>query len=1018
MQVLRKKRKKINVVVLIFIGVLFFSCNSNNQEAHVLVFSKTAGYRHTEAIQVGKNVFLDLGEKYNFLVDTTEDASVFNEENLKKYRAIIFLNVSGEVLNTEQRNSLKRYIEAGGGFMGIHGSTDAERDWPWYGKLIGAYFESHPSDPNVREGTYVIQDKNHPATKFLPDTWERRDEFYDFKKVNPDINVLIEIDESTYQTGSTGIHPAVWYHEFDGGRSFYTAMGHTRETYEEPLFVQTLWGGLKYVMEWEKAKDLDYSRVKTKKIPDSNRFTRIDLLGNLNEPMAFDFSADGKIFFIERPGNVHVYDLEKKKDKVIGTIPVFDNFEDGLLGIVLDPNYEENNWLYLFYTRLDGRGFCISRFQLDQEGLLKLSSEKVLLNIPKEILDGSHTGGDMVFDPRGTGNLFIAVGDNTSPRSTGYAPIDERPGRIEFDAQRSAANTNDLRGKILRIHPELDGTYTIPEGNLFEPGTAKTHPEIYSMGHRQPWRLSMDSQNGWLYVGEVGPDARKDSIGFGPAGYDEFNIVKKPGNFGWPYFVANNKAYWNVDFMNNKPGDYKFKADEPSNNSPNNNGRIELPPAQDAFLWYTYAKSNELSLLGSGGRSATGGPIFHVEDFEDADNAFPDYYDNKWFITDWMRGWIMVVTMDAYGNYEGMEPFLPDQKFSSPIDMGFGPDGNLYILDYGNGWFKGNPDARLVKISYNAGNRKPVVKLSANRRGGSLPLTVILKSEGSHDPDGDILSYDWKIISESGGIIHKSSEKNTITKINDPGIYDAVLLVKDSHGAKSRSKIQIIAGNAAPQLSINIEGSHKFYSVGKTIKYEVKLSDKEDGSLRNGSIKPSEIKFNILYLPEGINVPEEVKNESMQPRSKFARAEVMINEGDCRSCHSMNRESIGPTYREIAERYKNDKETINYLSNKIINGGKGAWGEVTMSAHPDMNPTDAKKIAKYILSLADADKIADSLPLKGQYTFEIPEGDNGKGIFLFKAAYTDKGAGELPGLTSQKLMKLYNEDIPGPKKGY
>ena len=163
------------------------------------------------------------------------------------------------------------------------------------------------------------------------------------------------------------------------------------------------------------------------------------------------------------------------------------------------------------------------------------------------------------------------------PRATLYAPIDERDGRSPWDAQKSSANTNDLRGKILRIHPEADGTYTIPDGNLFPKGTPKTRPEIYTMGHRNPYRISVDKHTGNVYWGDVGPDAGTDSAGVGPMAEDEYNVARQPGNFGWPYFVADNKAYNELNFATNQSGP-KFDPAQPVNKSPNNTGLQSLPP--------------------------------------------------------------------------------------------------------------------------------------------------------------------------------------------------------------------------------------------------------------------------------------------------------------------------------------------------------------------------------------------------------------------------------------------------------
>ncbi len=197
----------------------------------VLVFSKTGGFRHA-SIGPGKAAIQKLGVENGFSVDTTEDATLFNEKNLRRYVAVIFLNTTGDVLNPLQQNAFERYIQAGGGYLGVHAATDTEYDWPWYGKLAGAYFKDHPSTPsNVQPGEYHVHDKTHASTSFLPDPWKRTDEFYSFKDMNPDVKVLLTIDEKTYIGGTMGDwHPSAWYHEYDGGRAFYTSLGHTDET--------------------------------------------------------------------------------------------------------------------------------------------------------------------------------------------------------------------------------------------------------------------------------------------------------------------------------------------------------------------------------------------------------------------------------------------------------------------------------------------------------------------------------------------------------------------------------------------------------------------------------------------------------------------------------------------------------------------------------------------------------------------------------------------------------------------
>ena len=246
--------------------------------------------------------------------------------------------------------------------------------------------------------------------------------------------------------------------------------------------------------------------------------------------------------------------------------------------------------------------------------------------------------------------------------------LNSAPGHLQYDAERSAGNSNDLRGKIMRIRVRADGSYEIPAGNLFPPGTPKTRPEIYVMGNRNPYRISVDQKNSYLYWGEVGPDAANDSFATrGPRGYDEVNQARKAGYFGWPFFVGNNYAYRQYNYLTGVSGD-AFNPAKPENHSPNNTGITELPPAQPAFIWYPYAVSPEFPELGTGGRNAMAGPVYYT-DMYPAATRYPDYYNGKLFIYDWIRGWIKVVTMQPNGDFEQMEPFMPHTVLHNCIDM-------------------------------------------------------------------------------------------------------------------------------------------------------------------------------------------------------------------------------------------------------------------------------------------------------------------------------------------------------------
>lgn len=231
------------IALFLLIG---FNCAFAEKKPAVLVFSKTVGFHHN-SIANGLTAIAKLGRENNFDVDTTTNSEKFTPANLKKYKAIIFLSTTGDVLNDTQQRAFENYIQNGGGYVGIHAATDCEYNWPWYGKLSGAYFKAHPQQ---QEATLEVIDHNHLSTKGLPDVWKRKDEWYNFKDMAPDLHVLIKIDEQSYDPGKEkmGDHPMAWFHEYDGGRAFYTALGHTEESYSDPLFLQHILGGIQYAM--------------------------------------------------------------------------------------------------------------------------------------------------------------------------------------------------------------------------------------------------------------------------------------------------------------------------------------------------------------------------------------------------------------------------------------------------------------------------------------------------------------------------------------------------------------------------------------------------------------------------------------------------------------------------------------------------------------------------------------------------------------------------------------------------
>lgn len=238
---------KITLSLILALAILTFRQNPGEHPSQpgVLIFSKTNGYRH-KSIEAGIAAIKKLGEANGFTVDATEDSTLFTKKKLKQYRAIVFVCPTGKVFGQEQEKALQEYVHKGGGIVGIHSATDCEYNWPWFGQMMGAYFKSHPKQ---QQATLTVTDAGHPSTNMLPTSWERFDEWYNFKDINPDIKPLLKINEASYKGGENGAdHPMAWYHGFEGGRVFYTALGHTEESYQEPLFLQHVLGGINYAM--------------------------------------------------------------------------------------------------------------------------------------------------------------------------------------------------------------------------------------------------------------------------------------------------------------------------------------------------------------------------------------------------------------------------------------------------------------------------------------------------------------------------------------------------------------------------------------------------------------------------------------------------------------------------------------------------------------------------------------------------------------------------------------------------
>jgi cytochrome c len=993
----------------------------------ILVFSKTRGWNHT-SIPAGIAAIQKLGRENNFRVDTTKNAAYFNDDSLKHYQAVVWLSTTGNVLNQVQQAAFERYIQAGGGYMGIHAAADTEYDWPWYNKLVGGYFASHPSQSNVRKATVDVLDKNHPSTAHLPDKWERTDEWYNYRSLYSDLHVLANLDENTYEGGINGSnHPIAWYHDFDGGRAYYTGGGHTDESYTEPLFVQHLLGALNWTMSSGKA--LDYSKAYAVLTPEENRFVKTVLVNDLNEPMELAIADDGRTFFTERSGNLSVYDAKTDTHQLVHKFDVITKNGHGVQGITLDPNFATNHFLYVYYApRFEKDPFYnLSRFVVNDDNTLDVASEKILLSVPSFDQPGSHHGGSLTFDP--AGNLYLSTGDHTNPfPSNGYAPIDARPDHLASDARGTAANTNDFRGKILRIRPQADGTYTIPDGNLFPKGTVQTRPEIYTMGLRNPYRIAINPKSSVLYWGEIGPDAGKDST-LGSKGFDEFNHAKKAGNFGWPLFIGDSQPYAELDFATNAVGPM-FDPKAPVNNSPKSTGLKNLPPANPAMIWYPYGVSKEFPELGQGGRSAMAGQFYTYDKNSPSKNKFPEYYDGALFIFDWMRNWVMAVRVDKDDNYIRTEPFMAaNGDFRRPIDQAFSKDGVMYMLEYGSVYGADNDDARLVKIEYNTGNRPPTVRamvtdsvamavhnsrsyLTSDGRNapssreaiGQAPLRVRFSGRGT-DLDDDNLTYEWLFDGKTVGAT-KPNATHTYTK---PGVYNAILKVTDQTGQVGMDTIMVKVGNAQPQVTITTPDNRSFFWENKPFVYTVQVADKEDKT-----IDPKRVKVVYEYSAQPGGIPTAAPQMGHQDYAEIGNGSIgktLMAASDCKACHIIDKPSVGPTFLAIADRYKGQAGSIERLAQKIITGGGGNWSkDHIMSAHPQVPVQDAQEMVKYIFSLTDA-RQQKTIPLQGQIALKEHKAEEPRGQYSIVASYTDKGGNVVGPLTGTDVVTLRNATV-------
>jgi hypothetical protein len=492
----------------------------------------------------------------------------------------------------------------------------------------------------------------------------------------------------------------------------------------------------------------------------------------------------------------------------------------------------------------------LSRFKFEQ-GKLQLDTEQKIIEVPVDRGICCHVGGQIAFDPQG--NLYLSTGDDSNPfESDSYTPIDERPTRNPaFDAQRTAGNTNDLRGKLLRIRPRANGGYDIPAGNLFPKGTPKTRPEIYLMGLRNPFRFDVNPKNGDVYMADYSPDAHDPDPERGPAGHGRWMLVRKPANFGWPYCVTPDIPYVDYDFATETSGE-AFNCDRPVNDSPRNTGQRVLPAVSQPDVWYSYEDDGlfpELFQNAYGdGISPMAGPAYQFAKGNPSVFKWPKYYNGQPLFYEWSRDYVKEFRLNkpnggrladirqvniplGYSWFDTTKDERDwDHAVDNPIDMEFGPDGALYILEYGDGYFAQNPDAKLTKVNYVRGNHSPIVKVAAAGQPdpnvpleGLAPLTVQFSSEGTEDPDGDRFTYAWDF-DDDGAV--DSTEPNPSFTYEENGVYDATLKVTDRTGRTSSAAVPITVGNVTPKVTLTTSPAPgEPFQFGDVVTWTVTIED-------------------------------------------------------------------------------------------------------------------------------------------------------------------------------------------------
>ncbi len=707
---------------------------------------------------------------------------------------------------------------------------------------------------------------------------------------------------------------------------------------------------------------------------DASRFEKEVLATGLSDPLQLDIAKDGRVFLIERKGAVKMWDPKSRRTVTLGEFPASTAGDAGALGLTLARDFEKTGHLYTIRVPANGPArLVLARHTLEGE---KLGDERAVLTIPLgKTREQYHCGAGLAWDAQG--NLLVSVGDNMAPQDVPAIHAQD-PGR---DARGTAGNSQELRGKILRITPKQDGTYSIPAGNLFA-DAGQGRPEVFAFGVRNPFRVTCDAQTGFVIWGDVGGNVRTE-LDLGPEGFDELNVTREPGFFGWPFVAGPNLPWRPFDPKTQKPaGDY-FDPAKIINESATNTGLKQLPPARPAVFYYGNVPSKEWPFVGSGGRSITGGVVYR-KPATAGESRLPDEWEGAYLFGEWMRNWVAAARFDDAGKLVKVERVLESLPFKRAADFKIGPDGALYIAEEGDRWTD-NTASQLTRVTYRRGNRPPQPALSANLAAGKLPLEVAFDASASRDPDGDPLQFAWDF-----GDGKKAEGMKATHAFTTAGVWPVTLTVTDQKGSASTTVMNVAAGNEAPKVEFTAPLDGGFLE-GKEIAWNVRATDAEDGPVP----------------PERLLIQLEKRDRALTDEAHPGLA--LMKRTTCFACHNATDQSAGPAYSAVAAKYAGDAGARSRLQAKVISGGSGVWGTLPMPPHPQHTPDEAALMVDWVLSLAQ--RQVTTLPATAEGKAPLPQTRGGFGraensVFLLTASTTDKGAGGLPPLRGSAEVML------------